>query len=105
MTHDLFSIVARQASPRRLEVAEATDEAKPITANARKNKRKKGDVNKRCKQQAEDWRAFVPTFCQASPLCEILAACTTPLTVCDFTGFLVCLAAGSEIPPEEISLR
>jgi hypothetical protein len=91
MTHELFSILARRASPSLLEVTEATAHAKPITANAKRNKRKKGDVNKRCKQQAEEWIAFVPTFCPEGPICDASLACSSLLTVCDFTGFLGCL--------------
>lgn len=106
MNHDLFSILARRASPLRLEVTEATTVAKPITANARKKHHKKGDVNKRCKQQAEEWSAFFPTICPEGPSCEQLLACTSPpLAECDFTAFLVCLAGGTVGLTAAISLR
>lgn len=106
----LFSILAHRASPSRLESPEAAAEAKPLTANARKNnrknKRKKGDVNKLCKQQAEEWNAFFPTVCPEGPLCEDLLACTSPaLAVCDFTAFLVCAAGGTGGLAKGISLR
>jgi hypothetical protein len=105
MNHGLFSLVARHATPSRLESPEAAAQAKPLTANAKKKKRKKGDVNKRCKQQAEEWSTFLPTFCPEGPLCEALAACTTALTVCDFTGFLTCLGGEPEDPADAISPR
>jgi hypothetical protein len=101
MTHELFNILTRRASPPHMDVTEATAQARPITANAKKNRRKKGDVNKRCKQQAEEWRTFFPTVCPEGPLCENLLACTSPaLAVCDFTGFLQCLATTTGGPAE-----
>lgn len=105
MTHGLFSLVARHATSSRLESPEAATQAKPLTANARKKKRKKGDVNKLCKQQAEEWRAFFPTVCPEGPICDDLLACTSPaLAVCDFTAFLVCTAGGTGGFTESISL-
>lgn len=99
MTHELFNILTRRASPPHMEVTEATAQAKPITANAKKHHRKKGDVNKRCKQQAEEWIAFFPTVCPEGPACESLLACTSPaLAVCDFTGFLQCVATPTADP-------
>jgi hypothetical protein len=106
MNHELFSILARRASPRRLDVAEATAEAKPVTANAKKNHRKKGDVNKLCKQQAEEWAAFFPTVCPDGDACADLLTCTSSaLARCDFTAFLVCANASTEGLAEGISLR
>jgi len=106
MNHGYLSILARRASPSRVGVIEAAAQAKPMAANARKNKRKKGDVNKRCKQQAEEWNAFLPTFCPEGPLCEELLACTSPpLTRCDFTAFLVCLTAATAGLSEGVSSR
>jgi hypothetical protein len=67
----------------------------PIAGNAKKKKRKKGDVNnlQRCKQQAGAWIDFVPTFCGDGALCQELIACATPLKSCDFTGFLTCFGS------------
>jgi len=98
MNHQLLSILARRASPSRLEVSEATARTELITANARKNKRKKGDVNKRCKQQAAEWSAFVSTECSGDVSCEEALACTTAaLSRCDFSGFLVCLGGPEDL--------
>ena len=99
MNHGYFSILARRGSASRLGIIEAA-QAKPMTANARKNKkRKKGDVNKRCKQQAEEWNAFFPTFCPEGPICDALVTCSSLLTLCDFTGFLGCL----ESEPQDLA--
>lgn len=106
MDHELFSILARRASLSRQEVIEATSPAKPMAANAKKHHRKKGDVNGRCKQQAEEWNTFFPTVCPEGPLCATLLACTSPpLTRCDFTGFLECLETTTDGLAEAISLR
>ena len=66
---------------------------------ARKKKRKankntnKGDVNKRCKQQASEFVDFISFLCgdEPQPQCDVLIACATPLETCDFTGFISCV--------------
>jgi hypothetical protein len=106
MTHELFSILTRRASPSLMGIAEATAQTKPITANARKNKRKNGDVNKRCKQQAEEWGALISPQCPGNVVCEEILACSTAvLSRCDFSGFLDCLFGELEDPADAVSLR
>lgn len=94
MTFDPFSILTHRASPSRRASIEVPIQASPMTEKARKKHRKKGDVNKRCKQQAEEWSAFVPTICEDGTFCDLLIACGTPLAICDFSSFLGCLGGG-----------
>lgn len=105
MKYEQFSLLARRSSSLSLGGVDAEARTGPITASARKKHRKKGDVNNRCKQQAEDWRAFLPTICAEGPVCEGFLACATPLATCDFTGFLVCLSASPAALADAIALR
>ena len=99
MNFEQFSILARRVAPPALASIEATTQARPMISNARKKHRQKGDVNKRCKQQAEEWNAFFPTFCPEGPICDALVTCSSLLTLCDFTGFLGCL----ESEPQDLA--
>jgi hypothetical protein len=96
MNHPNISPFARRASLSRAGATGVATQATPVTADSKKKKRKKGDVDKRCKQQAADWIEFVPTFCGDGALCQEIIACARPLRTCDFTGFLVCLAVAPE---------
>jgi hypothetical protein len=88
-----FDALTRRFSRADLEAA-----GKAISGSvsvARKNKRKKpkGDVNKRCKQQAADWISFITILCpdESQPQCEAFIACAAPLEICNFSSFLTCL--------------
>jgi hypothetical protein len=70
-------------------------EAAPVPAAAekqRKGKGAKGDVNRRCKQQAADWGILVDFSCGENAECQDqFLPCADPLAICDFDTFLVCL--------------
>jgi hypothetical protein len=91
----LRAVMTRRASLATLGTTAMAGLAGPITGDAKRKNRKKGDVNnlQRCKQQAGAWIDFVPTFCGDGAVCQELIACATPLKSCDFTGFLTCFGS------------
>ena len=94
MDTQAFDALTRRASLVTLGAAGLAALVAPIAADAKKKRSKKGDVNKRCKQQVAAWTAFVPALCGDGPNCDALIACGAQLAVCDFTGFLVCINSG-----------
>ncbi len=105
MNHLNISPFTRRASLSRLGATGVAAQAAPVSADGKKRNRKKGDVNKRCKQQARDWIEFVPTFCGDGVGCQEIIACARQLKTCDFTGFLVCLSIGPEDLFDPAALR
>lgn len=69
----------------------------PIAAASKKKKKKKEDVNKLCKQEANDCIATLSAACQEQPdVAACLATvqtCCPELATCDFIGFTDCLVA------------
>jgi hypothetical protein len=60
-------------------------------ADARKKKKKKGDVNKLCKQQPGAWTSYLLTNGDGTPAQrQALNACGSQLGTCDFSGFWSC---------------
>lgn len=106
MTFEHLSILTRRASLPPLASIELTAQVGPMKSNARKKHRKKGEVNKRCKQQSEEWGAVIAPECPGDPACEELLTCgTTALSRCDFGTFLDCLFGGPKEPTEAASMR
>jgi hypothetical protein len=66
--------------------------ASPGTTDAKKkNKRKKGDVNKLCKQQPGAWTSYLLANGDLTPAQRLaLNACGSSLGTCDFSGFWSC---------------
>jgi hypothetical protein len=92
-----FDALSRRASLATLGAAGVAVLAMPTLADAKKKKKgkKKGDVNKRCKAQAETWVTFVETECGTGPECQEFIACGVPLRTCNFSAYFDCYLAAT----------
>jgi hypothetical protein len=91
-----FDALSRRASLMTLGTAGLAALASPLTVDAKKKKKKKGDVNKLCKRQIGECNTFVTITCAGDPECLDALPCCQELKTCDFAGFLNCLiVAGS----------
>ena len=67
--------------------------SQPLAANAR-SKKKKGGINKRCKQQVDPCKSIVTGGCEGDAQCiATLSACCESLKTCAFSDFVTCLNA------------
>jgi hypothetical protein len=89
-----FDALTRRASLLGLGTAGLAALVIPIASHAKKKKKKKGNVNKLCKQQVSECNIFVTGTCESDAECLAEAsACCPLLATCDFNGFLACLQA------------
>jgi DNA invertase Pin-like site-specific DNA recombinase len=86
---DRFARAAREMASR----TTANPAVSAAARKKRKGKKKKGDVNRRCKEQAADVRTLVEISCGDDVECQERGlTCVGPLATCDFNGFLQCVA-------------
>ena len=85
--------VTRRASLISLGVAGLGATMSPLATKG-KNK-KKPDVNKLCKPQVDQCKASFSVLCGGAgdPDCVAVLGCCESLATCEFTSFVVCLAA------------
>ncbi len=86
--------LTRRASLATLGAAGLGATAHPLAAGAKG--KKKGDVNKRCKQQVDPCKAAITQQCGNDPQCLAAGpACCESLKNCAFSDFAVCIIAAS----------
>jgi hypothetical protein len=90
-----FAAVSRRVSLLTLSAAGLAVANPSVTDAKKKGKKKKGDVNKRCKAQAEGWITLIEIECgpDTDPECQPFIACGEPLRTCNFTAFFDCYLA------------
>jgi hypothetical protein len=89
-----FDVLTRCASLMTLSTASLaglTTVAGPPTVDAKK--KKKCNVNKRCKQQVRQCTNLRTAICGANPVCQDSIACCPILGSCDADAFISCLLA------------
>ena len=96
MNQFVSSVLDRRSSLMTLGALGVKVATTPIAADAKKKhgktKRKQGDPNGRCTQQAGTWNTFVTTECAGDATCLEFLTCAEPLKTCNFTGFFTCFA-------------
>ena len=94
MDHGSFDALTRRASLASLSAAGLASLVIPISAQAKKKKKKKFDVNKFCKQQVSQCETAVAVDCGGDPECiAATSLCCEELATCDFAGLFTCLQA------------
>jgi len=89
-----FDALSRRASLTALGTAGlAAAFTAPLTAGAKKKKKKKADVNKLCKKQVGQCTSFLLAQCAGQPTCPAIVACCSFFGKCNTTGFLACFDA------------
>lgn len=83
--------LSRRASLVTLGAASLSSAIPPLAA--RDKKKKKSDVNKRCKPQVDQCEAIFNIFCNGNLECLAGIRCCESLSTCDFNGFATCLDA------------
>jgi hypothetical protein len=87
-----FDAWTRRASLLTLGIAGLGTLGAPL-ADAKKRKKKKGDVNKFCKTQVEPCVTLLPESCGGNEECiEAMTACCAFLGTCDYLGLVDCIA-------------
>ncbi len=85
-----FDALTRRASLAALGTAGLAAVAGPLATSAKQ--KKKGDVNKKCKQQVAPCTSIITNACELSPAqCAAAASCCSSFGKCDPIGFFNCL--------------
>jgi hypothetical protein len=92
----VFDALTRRASLISAGAAGFAALAHPIAADGKKKKRKKkGDVNKLCKQEVNDCVTVLTAACEDAMCVAAVQLCCPELATCDFTGLVACIQAAS----------
>jgi hypothetical protein len=87
-----FDALTRRASLISMGAAGLVAFAQPDAAKSKKkHKKKKGDVNKLCKEEVSDCLAVLTAVCEDAACVAVVQLCCPKLATCDFAGHLNCV--------------
>lgn len=62
-----------------------------VGAGKKRRKKKKGDINKLCKQEVNDCVTTLTAACEDAMCVAAVQICCPKLATCDFTGLVTCI--------------